>query len=561
MAQVNLPRQLVVDINGSPRVGARMFLYDAGTNTLRVAYTSKSYTIQHTQPILATEGGLFPVVEVNPAGGNYKIVIQDVDGVQIYTEDNLVPVVDELTQAAVGGALYPRTQAEISAGVIPTSNAYTSEPILDGRRYGFVGDGVTLNDTAMARVIAVITALGGGTLMLPKGTYLFSAGFSLPESMVIVGVGRLTTVLKANGNFTLCTLGSASARVQLRTLTLQGTSKTGTGVQIGDTNHSGQHHLSDVRITGFNVAVRFSAALWTSFYDCLIDGNKIGADYNAGSGSMYSNQITFVNCVIRGNDRSGIAATSTPVRNVGLQFIGGSIENNGSEDTALYPQVVLGALASFYFNCYGIEYSGTPKAIGFDLTSSGNGEIANINFLGSSTAITAGSGTAANIFIHNCDFNSTATRCINLPSCAQITALNNEYDLTNNVIDSATSTDITSKIAQSTTGSYTGALTGCTTTPTGSVEWTRTGDIVTLQVPFLSATSNSTAATVTGMPAAIRPSAQRGCMATTTDNGVTSWGRIFVETDGTLTLHFQGTATFTNSGSKAVNICTITYRL
>jgi hypothetical protein len=75
MAQVNLPRQLVVDINGSPRVGARMFLYDAGTNTLRVAYTSKSYTIQHTQPILATEGGLFPVVEVNPAGDQQRIYL------------------------------------------------------------------------------------------------------------------------------------------------------------------------------------------------------------------------------------------------------------------------------------------------------------------------------------------------------------------------------------------------------------------------------------------------------------------------------------------------------
>jgi hypothetical protein len=120
MSLVTLPRQLIVDINGEPRVGARMFVYDASTNNTRTAYTGRDYTTEHVQPIQAAEGGIFPVVEVNPAGGAYKLVIQDADGAVIYTADNLVPSVDELTQSNVGSVLYPRTDDEVGGAVTPT---------------------------------------------------------------------------------------------------------------------------------------------------------------------------------------------------------------------------------------------------------------------------------------------------------------------------------------------------------------------------------------------------------------------------------------------------------
>jgi len=455
-----------------------------------------------------------------------------------------------------------RTDAEKSGNVLPSNYAFPAEPILFAERYGFVGDGTSLNDTAMQKAIDVCAELGGGVLWLKKGTYLFSSSFEPPESMVIRGAGRLTTTLKANGNFTLVHLSSASSsRNQIRDLTLEGTSKAGTGIQIGDTNHTGQHRFANIRVTGFNVGVRFAAALWTSFMDCLIDYNEIGVDYDAGSGSMYSNDIAFYSTTIQFNDRNGIAASDTPVRCIGLKYIGGSIEQNGSEDPASYPQIVLGAIAHWYFNTY-VEYiGGGTKPDGFSLSGASNGEIACCYFLGTATAIKSSAAGSNSIFIHHCDFNSTSTRCIDMSVCPQILALHNEYDLTNNVIDHATSVDITGRVAQSATGSYTGALQGCSTTPTGDVEWTRTGDVITLQVPFLSATSNSTSASITGMPAAIQPSAQRACVAVTTDNGVTSWGRILVETSGTLTLHFQGSATFTASGTKAANACTIMYRM
>ena len=56
------------------------------------------------------------------------------------------------------------------------------------------------------------------------------------------------------------------------------------------------------------------------------------------------------------------------------------------------------------------------------------------------------------------------------------------------------------------TGSFTGTLTGCTTSPTASIYYRRTGHLVTIYFPNnLLGTSNSTSLTVTGLPASLTP--------------------------------------------------------
>lgn len=111
------------------------------------------------------------------------------------------------------------------------------------------------------------------------------------------------------------------------------------------------------------------------------------------------------------------------------------------------------------------------------------------------------------------------------------------------------------------TGSYTGTLTGCTTSPTGTIEWSLTGDVVTLQIPTISGTSNSTSATITGMPASIRPSTASSGIGITVDSGTAAIGRIVVETTGTITLYNSVTAAgFTAAGTKGIQFSTITYR-
>lgn len=123
----------------------------------------------------------------------------------------------------------------------------------------------------------------------------------------------------------------------------------------------------------------------------------------------------------------------------------------------------------------------------------------------------------------------------------------------------ATTSTVTQGVSAS--GSFTGTLTGCTTSPTGTISWTIHEGIVTLAIPQISATSNTTAATVTGMPAEIRPAAAQSVLGITTNNSTAAMGKLIVETSGVITLHNALSATFTNSGTKAVEACTVSYRL
>lgn len=110
---------------------------------------------------------------------------------------------------------------------------------------------------------------------------------------------------------------------------------------------------------------------------------------------------------------------------------------------------------------------------------------------------------------------------------------------------------------------FTGTLTGCTTSPTGTLRWTQEGSRVMLEFPALYATSNSSTATITGMPESIWPAqAQTVMMVMTRDNGVDVVSGCLVATNGVITL-FKGASdnTFTTSGSKGVSECTIFYSL
>lgn len=121
-------------------------------------------------------------------------------------------------------------------------------------------------------------------------------------------------------------------------------------------------------------------------------------------------------------------------------------------------------------------------------------------------------------------------------------------------------------------GSFTGTITGCTTSPTGTVNYrifansSGTGKFVILYIDSaITGTSNTTALTLTGLPAAVTPVTTRYSHGTiATDNGasvqafahVTSGGAVVFYTDDPLS-----TTGWTNSGTKGVPISTIMYPL
>ena len=116
-----------------------------------------------------------------------------------------------------------------------------------------------------------------------------------------------------------------------------------------------------------------------------------------------------------------------------------------------------------------------------------------------------------------------------------------------------------------TRGSFTATLTGCTTSPTATGVYSITNNVVTLYIPALNATSNTTACTITGLPAAIRPATTHGSIvcAVVLDNSSGNVGGVDVNTDGSLTLFIGAHGiTFTGSGTKGLSQgVTVTYNL
>lgn len=112
-------------------------------------------------------------------------------------------------------------------------------------------------------------------------------------------------------------------------------------------------------------------------------------------------------------------------------------------------------------------------------------------------------------------------------------------------------------------GSFTATLTGCTTSPTGTVNYAKIGNVVTLSfAASITGTSNTTVATITGLPTAVRPASQHVLNARVLDNGAAAITLVRIETDGTITLFSNmGGWNFTASGTKGIGQDDITYLL
>lgn len=128
--------------------------------------------------------------------------------------------------------------------------------------------------------------------------------------------------------------------------------------------------------------------------------------------------------------------------------------------------------------------------------------------------------------------------------------------VTNLIVDNGTRT----RTYESGAGNLT--LTGCTTSPTGGYTYERNGRTVTLKILTVSGTSNTTAATLTGLPASIQPASNQWLYVPLFDNGAEVQGFAQVGASGTITLSKDiVSGSFTNTGTKGIRATAITWQL
>ena len=113
------------------------------------------------------------------------------------------------------------------------------------------------------------------------------------------------------------------------------------------------------------------------------------------------------------------------------------------------------------------------------------------------------------------------------------------------------------------TGTFTLTLdTGCTTSPSGTATYAKSGNVVVVDLPDISCTSNATNKVfTTDFPAAIQPSTPQFPLCAVFDNGlVAEVAACQVNAVGTMLLN-RFTGLFTASGNSGIQSTTITYLL
>lgn len=156
----NLPPQQPLSAAGRILPGNKLYFYLTTTSTPADVYTTSALNVAHTQPVEADLAGRHDTVYLDPTV-TYKLTVTDENDVLLYTVDPCNDVL--LSQAMLGLYLYPRTSAEIAAGVTPTK--YNKEP----------GDICRYGNNASPGSTDMSAALAQASLQSVSGTAVFSS--------------------------------------------------------------------------------------------------------------------------------------------------------------------------------------------------------------------------------------------------------------------------------------------------------------------------------------------------------------------------------------------------
>lgn len=75
------PRWSAINFDGTPAAGAKMYVYESGTDILSALYTQSNLQDPLTNPLIADGFGYFPIAYL--ASGDYKVRIISAKGVPL----------------------------------------------------------------------------------------------------------------------------------------------------------------------------------------------------------------------------------------------------------------------------------------------------------------------------------------------------------------------------------------------------------------------------------------------------------------------------------------------
>jgi len=205
------PYLTVLDGNGNPLPGAKIYTYAAGTTTNIATYSDAALTVANTNPIVADAAGRYTAY-LSPGIG-YRFDIKTSGDVSVDSVDNILGVpssastIDVVGTAGVAISAGQVVYLSTGTGGAPTAgkwyladadNTYSSTiPII-----GVAVDAIALNNTGTIRLAGAVSnpsVEGGGTMTIGNTYYISTTAGSItttaPANAKVVGLAQSSTVL------------------------------------------------------------------------------------------------------------------------------------------------------------------------------------------------------------------------------------------------------------------------------------------------------------------------------------------------------------------------------
>lgn len=577
----------VLTSTGAPAASYRLYTYTQGTTTHKVAYTNAAGTVAHTYTSDGV-GGLY--IALNSRGelpapvfltsGAYDLTLKDSAGSTVWTRyargqddasntadaalrADLASTASNTVGAGMVGSLWTLNYA---AGTVGNDLRYGSIPsifkVLSAAQQADVLAGTYGQDLTATIAAAYVVCK---TWYFPAGGYKLSGatGLSMPANgSMLLGDGDLTvinytgtgTAIDLNGKY-YCEL----SRFKLTTTT------GAIGVDMPFVSHFWQ--LDRLHIYGFSTAgVRGTSCYYGTLQRCDIEQCAVGLlgvqDFNGN----FINNNSF-----RGNLRG------VYVRDVAANSDGGQIINNEFEDSGragVLSFVDIEGADGFIIACNRLECSVVGLTAYIYIHGgtgiAGNNKIAHNYCAGGAAGVPsivigagAGLGTKNTSVIDNtCLAGDGSNYAILVKSDATYTKIDQKRRDLNDGVYTISNAGTGTILSYTDDNTFTVGITGLTTTPTVAWRYQVANNAVTLFAQTLNGTSNSTACTITGIPALLRPTNSQTVLLMVQDNGTIGLSKGVIDSSGVLTLSKDVTgALFTAAGSKGFIGCSLTYPL
>jgi hypothetical protein len=192
------------DNNGVPLSGGKLYVYQAGTTTPVVTFTSSAGNIQNANPVVLNSSGRTPQQIWLTEGALYKFVLEDSSNALIWTNDN-IPAINDMADLAnssdptKGDALVGFRQSNAGgnlAGSVGSTVHKKLQEIINVRDFGAVGDNTTDDSAAFQAAVTALANAESGVINVPPGAYYIVTPVALASNVRIQGAGIGATTLR-----------------------------------------------------------------------------------------------------------------------------------------------------------------------------------------------------------------------------------------------------------------------------------------------------------------------------------------------------------------------------